>query len=385
MQQRLCSQPALPPFLSPSSTPPPINPPNPEPRPPQTALTPPPQVTLLSCGRLMYTGICDGLVEFFSTIGFDYDANLHGVVSDWALDLVACGSHKPKRFYGNTITTKDEVRTVSAQFLARWMDIRGMAMEDLTLGGGRGSSAGGTLVNVRKGGGRAAPGAAALPPSSGGAPDRDVVREIAAMGASAGDEASAAEVQTSSWGQQFWWTLRRELIIITRNPADVAGRTLTNTWVSATMGLMYYDMTNSSGALKERVNMLLNILAFFCLMPYISMSLYTASKQFYLADVSAKLYTPSAYYLAKVGAWGREGWTERVDWERWTLYTRRGERGGERELGRQSAQQPVCYLQPTSLYKPASNYQPNQPSPSTPARSSPRCRSSWSAAWSSPL
>jgi hypothetical protein len=70
----------------------------------------PPQVTLLSCGRLMYTGICDGLVEFFHTIGFDYDANLHGVVSDWALDLVACGSHKPKKFYGNTITSKEEVR-----------------------------------------------------------------------------------------------------------------------------------------------------------------------------------------------------------------------------------------------------------------------------------
>ncbi|KIY99385.1 hypothetical protein MNEG_8579, partial [Monoraphidium neglectum] len=65
-------------------------------------------VTLLSCGRLMYTGICDGLVEFFHTIGFDYDANLHGVVSDWALDLVACGSHKPKKFYGHTITSKDE-------------------------------------------------------------------------------------------------------------------------------------------------------------------------------------------------------------------------------------------------------------------------------------
>ena len=67
-------------------------------------------MTLLSCGRLMYTGICDGLVEFFHTIGFDYDANLHGVVSDWALDLVACGSHKPKKFYGHTITSKEEVR-----------------------------------------------------------------------------------------------------------------------------------------------------------------------------------------------------------------------------------------------------------------------------------
>jgi ATP-binding cassette subfamily G (WHITE) protein 2 len=293
--------------------------------PPQGAYPAPPlhltprftsQVSLLSCGRLMYSGICDGLVEWFRTIGFDYDANLHGVVSDWALDLVAVGSHKPKKFYGNTITTKDEVRTVAAQFLARWMDLRGLAMEDLSMGGG---STGGALVSVRKRGagargvgrGGAAAAAAALAVSGGGAgpsgsaPDALTLKQIAAIGGSAGEEATVAAARPSSWVQQYWWTLRRELIMITRNPADVAGRTLTNTWVATTMGLMYYDLTNDSGALKCKVNMLLNILAFFCLMPYISMSLYTAGKQFYLADVSAKLYTPSAYYLAKVGPWAR--------------------------------------------------------------------------------
>jgi hypothetical protein len=36
-------------------------------------------------------------------------------------------------------------------------------------------------------------------------------------------------------------------------------------------------------------------------MPYVSMSLYTAGRKSYLADVSAKLYCPSSYYLAKVG------------------------------------------------------------------------------------
>ena len=298
-------------------------------------------VTLLSCGRLMYTGICDGLVEWFSSIGFDYDANLHGVVSDWALDLVACGSHKPRKFYGSTITTREEVRAVSQQFLARWMEARGVTLEDLSVGGGRLDSAGGGVVTtVRKpragngvvaasavtasaahhhahGGGGAggvrggAARRASLQTSSGGAfsaiasavAERRLAREIAAMHSSAGGEAAAAAgARPSSWGQQYWWALRRELLMITRNSADVAGRTLTNAWVAAAMGLMYYDLTFDSGSLRSRVNMLLNILAFFCLMPYISMSLYTAGKKFYLADVSAKLYTPSAYYLAKVTA-----------------------------------------------------------------------------------
>jgi hypothetical protein len=204
------------------------------------------------------------------------------------------------------------VRTVSAAFLARWMDLRGMTVEDLSLGGGRDSNPGGTVISVRKaitarsrGGGRSGGGGGGSAARGGGqralAVERAAAQEIAGVGASAEDEALAASAQSSSWGQQFWWTFQREIIMITRNPADVAGRTLTNTWVAATMGLLYYDIPNEGGSLKCKVNMLLNILAFFCLMPYISMSLYTASKQFYLADVSAKLYTPSAYYVAKVG------------------------------------------------------------------------------------
>jgi hypothetical protein len=48
------------------------------------------------------------------------------------------------------------------------------------------------------------------------------------------------------------------------------------------------------------MNLLFSSLSFFMLMPFISMSLFTADRQFYLADISAKLYHPSAYYVAKV-------------------------------------------------------------------------------------
>jgi hypothetical protein len=41
-------------------------------------------------------------------------------------------------------------------------------------------------------------------------------------------------------------------------------------------------------------------LCFYLLMPYISISLYTADKKFVLADASSKLYRPLAYYMAKV-------------------------------------------------------------------------------------
>ena len=66
------------------------------------------------------------------------------------------------------------------------------------------------------------------------------------------------------------------------------------------MGLLYFALPDDSSSLRPKVNMLLNMLAFFCLMPYVSMSIYYASKSTYLADVTAKLYSPSAYYVAKV-------------------------------------------------------------------------------------
>lgn len=37
------------------------------------------------------------------------------------------------------------------------------------------------------------------------------------------------------------------------------------------------------------------------LLPYVYMSLYTADKQYYMADIAGRLYRPSAYYVAKVG------------------------------------------------------------------------------------
>lgn len=63
-------------------------------------------------------------------------------------------------------------------------------------------------------------------------------------------------------------------------------------------------MPSGAESIQGRLNLLFNSLAFFCLMPYVSMSLYSAGKKFYIADASAKLYRPHAYYAAKVGDLG---------------------------------------------------------------------------------
>lgn len=55
------------------------------------------QVTLLASGLLVYHGPTEDLIPWCSgQLGYPYDPLLHGVASDWALDLVAIGFNKPE-------------------------------------------------------------------------------------------------------------------------------------------------------------------------------------------------------------------------------------------------------------------------------------------------
>lgn len=91
-------------------------------------------------------------------------------------------------------------------------------------------------------------------------------------------------------------------MVITRNPMDVAGRTLTFAYVAIVSGLLFFNLSNDVTGLLQRASGMFAMLFFYMVAPYISMSLFTSDKSRYLADVSAKLYRPLAYYLAKVGA-----------------------------------------------------------------------------------
>jgi hypothetical protein len=238
----------------------------------------------------MYYGDRDGLVEWFASRGYHYDAALHGVASDWALDLVAIGFHKPKRFYGHTITNKEQLFSASAAFVARYREVHGLSGDGAAAEHASGGHQGGLAGKIR----------GAMRRSSAGGRGRG---GGARGGSGSGPEALAAPsgaVWVTGWWSQYYSCLGRELLAVTRNPADVAGRTLTFSWVALLMGLLYFNMPLDASSLRGRLNLLFNGLVFFCLMPYVSMSLYTADKKFYIADASAKLYRAHAYYAAKV-------------------------------------------------------------------------------------
>jgi hypothetical protein len=58
---------------------------------------------------------------------------------------------------------------------------------------------------------------------------------------------------------------------------------MTFTWVGILTGILFYNLPGDAASLQRRLNLVFSNLAFLCLMPYISMSLYTADKKFYLA------------------------------------------------------------------------------------------------------
>jgi len=73
--------------------------------------------------------------------------------------------------------------------------------------------------------------------------------------------------------------------------------------VALLFGLFGYNSNLSSvEGLQSLGNYIYAALQVVMLLPYISTSLYTNDKKHYLADASSKLYRPSAYYIAKVGA-----------------------------------------------------------------------------------
>eukprot|EP00775_Hariotina_reticulata_P006450 gene6450-6679_t len=354
-------------------------------------------VTLLASGLLVYHGPAADMLPWLSGgLGYPYDAAYHGLVSDWALDLVVVEFSKPHALLCSTITTLRQLQAAADTFKHHYHQQQGQnpayqqLQQMLQVQHGSQQLAKCGVVSTRHGNPIAFQVAAketcdagralsvvivesAGADSNGAAEQHDSMAVFSrggsqldfVMGASgavhgtsgaASDCASSsgpsnimpAELQhttmqeqdqldlqhdqqnlqrhrvgTSVQGGQPWFLLKssrpgggsncyaswwqqyralvwREGIKVTRNPADVAGRTLTFAWVALLVGLIYYNMPADASSIRQRLNVLFSTLCFFVLMPFINISIYTEDKGMYLADVAAKLYKPSAYYVAKV-------------------------------------------------------------------------------------
>ncbi|GBF91998.1 ABC transporter G family [Raphidocelis subcapitata] len=246
-------------------------------------------VSLLSEGALLYAGPCSEIVSWFESIGLGpWRPDVHGTACDWVMDLVNIGFEiKPQsNGEGRTITTRGELDDAAARFAAHFAA----------------STAQGRLENGGSGGGGGSPGKAAAPKAAAGA---------AAKGADSAqckDADSGSGVQDGGGARRrpSWWTafcalLWRELLWTMRNPADVAGRMLLFAYLGAGCGVVFWRAADAPGldSLRDRINVLFILVQQFLMMPFVYMSLYSADKRHYVADVGARLYTTSPYYAAK--------------------------------------------------------------------------------------
>jgi hypothetical protein len=279
------------------------------------------QVTLVASGRLMFFGPPDDLVPWFDRLGYKYDAAAHGVASDWALDLVAIGFQKPVHLFGHSITTMEQLQAASIQFISNYRAISGVALyRDGSQSMMIGTKSLKHRVRTRM---QKYSGTAVLPGSAHGAQqaaaDPGLHVYVGAHGTSdgvtpqasiIGDPIGAANegdtgmvhaapdsIYATGWWRQFTACYSRELLAVTRNPADVAGRIMTFTWIGILTGILFYNLPGDATSLQRRLNLVFSNLAFLSLMPYISMSLYTADKKFYLAGKHA-LPQHTVFYLA---------------------------------------------------------------------------------------
>ncbi|KAF8066171.1 abcG22 [Scenedesmus sp. PABB004] len=283
------------------------------------------KVTLLAGGRLMYHGQREGMTAWFGSLGYTHDPLQQGVASDWALDLVAVGFAKPAKYYGATMRTRDDLAAAAKAFREHYLRTESFVPAPDAPAPGS-FAAGGRLA------GRV----------------RSIVSKGQGLAELAPDRRSK---YPTGAGRQFLSLLSREFILVTRNPFDVAARALTFTWVAILIGLLYYGMPPDASSLRARLNLCYVSLSFVVLMPYISMGLYTSDKKFYLADASAKLYRPAAYYAAKVVC---------ALCFAWTLYGMAGMRPGGVHIVKFGAVVTLVYLISVQVLHACAIFAPNQ-------------------------
>lgn len=130
-------------------------------------------------------------------------------------------------------------------------------------------------------------------------------KDVLAAAPGAGmEKGAAAAVAVPTAGASSWAKYKallwREVLVMTRNPLDVGGRMLVFTYLGLLWGLVCFDLPGDASGIYARTMVAYVTVAFYLLMPYVSMSLFSADKGLFAEDVAGRLYHPLQYYAAKL-------------------------------------------------------------------------------------
>lgn len=200
---------------------------------------------LLAQGRVMFMGRCDEIVPWFTAQGsVEYNAEQHGVVCDWMIDLVS---------------DIGKVKEYQEAFDER----QGQAQQDVE-----------------------AQHKVMLPASS------HLPQESETLN-------SGSIPAGSYFIQQFLVLYKREAITALRNPADVAGRMLLFTVLGVVSNFIVVDAKSDAGSISQRIVWLFAQGFFYLVIPYTFLSLFVADKRSLMEDQSSKTFSLAPYYAAK--------------------------------------------------------------------------------------
>ncbi|GBF89466.1 hypothetical protein Rsub_02038 [Raphidocelis subcapitata] len=245
--------------------------------------------TLLADGRQLYCGPAAGLAPWLAAAFCrPYDPAAHGLPPDFALTIASTafgggggGGAGGGGAGGGGAATAAELAAAADTFRALQQQVEGHEGRDEPPP--RGADA-------------------AAQPAAGLAPPLHQPLQPRSRRARA-----AASLRASA--RQLGPLLRRELTLITRNPADAAGRALTFVWVAAAVGLVAYSLPAAASGLRARLGILFSSLSFLLLFPMLATSLVAGDKASFVRDRGAFGVAP--YYAAKArgaGGWGFGGW-----------------------------------------------------------------------------
>ncbi|KAF6257910.1 hypothetical protein COO60DRAFT_1701618 [Scenedesmus sp. NREL 46B-D3] len=309
------------------------------------------QVTLLASGRLMYTGPTDELVPWFNSLGYPYSPEVQGTIPDWALDLVSLGfdkvaqllPHQQEQQQTRTDSLRESFQDglqkfpavptkISSGFAAVVVPSAASAVGCDAVAGDEflqdvcsayGSCSSGSLSTITA---LCQPGDEVTLMTT-----REQLEEAAAafqkhlqqqqpslfcLAAAASKDAelasaagmeptcAAAAVAGPPAGASAWAKYKallwREVLVMTRNPLDVGGRMLVFTYLGLLWGLVCFDLPADAAGIYARSMVAYVTVALYLLMPYISMSLFSADKGLFAEDMAGRLYHPLQYYAAKL-------------------------------------------------------------------------------------
>eukprot|EP00884_Botryococcus_braunii_P010837 jgi/Botrbrau1/19755/Bobra.0124s0008.1 len=219
------------------------------------------KVVVLSEGYQLYFGAPEKAPTWFDWgLGYPYDPDRDGSVSDWLIDLISISFQKPKDFGERTMTTKDQVAAAAQQFLS----FKANDDEDTQ-----------KLAEL-----------ATIPVDEDPFPRAHVFQRWSTM-------------YPASWWRQFVVLSQRAWYMIMRNPSDAASRSSLAVATGLLSGAIAWDLDDTVHTAGPRMGVLFFENVILSLLPFSYMSIYYADREFYARDVASGLYHPSAYYVAQ--------------------------------------------------------------------------------------